>query len=71
MGIELDVIAAVVLGGTSLMGGYGSILMTVIGVLLIGVMNNGLGLLNVSIEMQLIAKGAIIIVALSVSNRRG
>jgi ribose/xylose/arabinose/galactoside ABC-type transport system permease subunit len=71
MGIELDVIAAVVLGGTSLMGGYGSILMTVIGVLLIGVMNNGLGLLNVSIEMQLIAKGAIIIVALSTSNRGG
>ncbi len=45
--------------------------MTVIGVLLIGVMNNGFGLLNVSIEMQLIAKGAIIIVALSLSNRRG
>ena len=56
MGIELDVIAAVVLGGTSLMGGAGSVLMTVVGVLLIGVMNNGLGLLNVPIEMQLIAK---------------
>lgn len=69
MGIELDVIAAVVLGGTSLMGGSGSVVMTVVGVLLIGVMNNGLGLLNVPIEMQLIAKGLIIIVALTISNR--
>jgi ribose/xylose/arabinose/galactoside ABC-type transport system permease subunit len=69
MGIELDVIAAVVLGGTSLMGGSGSVVMTVVGVLLIGVMNNGLGLLNVPIEMQLIAKGLIIIVALAISNR--
>jgi ribose/xylose/arabinose/galactoside ABC-type transport system permease subunit len=69
MGIELDAIAAVVLGGTSLMGGSGSVLMTVVGVLLIGVMNNGLGLLNVPIEMQLIAKGLIIIVALTISNR--
>ena len=71
MGIELDVIAAVVLGGTSLAGGTGSVLMTVGGVLLIGVMNNGLGLLNVPIEMQLIAKGLIIIVALTISSRDG
>jgi ribose/xylose/arabinose/galactoside ABC-type transport system permease subunit len=69
LGIEADVIAAVVLGGTSLMGGAGSVLMTVVGVLLIGVINNGLGLLNVPIEMQLIAKGLIIIVALAVSDR--
>lgn len=69
MGVELDVIAAVVLGGTSLTGGSGSVLMTVVGVLLIGVMDNGLGLLNVPIEMQLIAKGLIIIIALAISNR--
>jgi ribose/xylose/arabinose/galactoside ABC-type transport system permease subunit len=69
IGIELDVIAAVVLGGTSLMGGTGSVLMTVVGVLLIGVVNNGLGLLNVPIEMQLIAKGLIIIASLAVSAR--
>ena len=68
MGIELDVIAAVVLGGTSLAGGAGSVVMTVIGVLLIGVMNDGLGILNVPIEMQLVAKGIIIIVSLAVSN---
>jgi ribose/xylose/arabinose/galactoside ABC-type transport system permease subunit len=71
MGIELDVIAAVVLGGTSLMGGAGSVLLTVGGVLLIGIVNNGLGLLNVPIEIQLIAKGLIIIVALTISNREG
>lgn len=69
MGVELDVIAAVVLGGTSLMGGAGSVLTTVVGVLLIGVINNGLGLLNVPIEMQLIAKGLIIIISLTVSAR--
>lgn len=69
MGVELDVIAAVVLGGTSLMGGAGSVLTTVVGVLLIGVINNGLGLLNVPIEMQLIAKGLIIIISLAVSAR--
>jgi ribose/xylose/arabinose/galactoside ABC-type transport system permease subunit len=69
MGIELDAIAAVVLGGTSLMGGTGSVVMTAVGVLLIGVMNNGLGLLNVPIEMQLIAKGLIIIAALAIGTR--
>lgn len=71
MGIELDVIAAVVLGGTRLAGGSGSVLLTVVGVLLIGVMNNGLALLNVPIEMQLIAKGVIIALALAIANRRG
>jgi ribose/xylose/arabinose/galactoside ABC-type transport system permease subunit len=70
MGIELDVIAAVVLGGTSLAGGSGSVFLTVVGVLLIGVVNNGLALLNVPIEMQLLAKGIIIVLALAMANRR-
>ena len=70
MGIELDVIAAVVVGGTNLVGGSGSVLLTVVGVLLIGVMNNGLGLLNTPIEWQLIVKGLIIVVALGLSERR-
>ena len=70
MGVELDVIAAVVVGGTSLAGGSGSIPLTFVGVLLIGVMNDGLGLLNTPIEWQLIVKGLIIAVAVGLSERR-
>jgi ribose/xylose/arabinose/galactoside ABC-type transport system permease subunit len=69
VGIELDVIASVVLGGASLTGGAGSMVMIVVGVLLIGIVNNGLGLLNVPIERQLIAKGVIIVVALGIGAR--
>lgn len=58
---ELDAIAAVVIGGTSLLGGRGSIAGTVIGVLIIGVINNGLDLLNVSSYYQQIIKGVIIV----------
>lgn len=60
---ELDAIAAVVIGGTSLLGGRGSVTGTVIGVLIIGVINNGLDLLNVSSYYQQIIKGVIIILA--------
>lgn len=60
---ELDAIAAVVIGGTSLSGGTGSIGGTVLGVLLIGVINNGLDLLNISSYYQQIIKGAIIVAA--------
>lgn len=66
-GIELDVIAAVVLGGTSLMGGSGSIARTVMGVLFLGVINNGMNILNVPLDIQLIAKGAIIVLSLALS----
>ena len=62
-GYELDAIAAVVIGGTSLSGGTGSIAGTIAGVLIIGVMNNGLDLLNVSSYWQLIVKGLIIVLA--------
>ncbi|MBX3257375.1 MAG: ribose ABC transporter permease [Chitinophagaceae bacterium] len=58
---ELDAIAAVVIGGTSLLGGRGSVAGTVIGVLIIGVINNGLDLLNVSSYYQQIIKGVIIV----------
>ena len=68
-GIELDVIAAVVLGGTSLMGGKGSVARTVLGVLFLGVLNNAMNILNVPIDIQLIAKGVIIAVALGLSGR--
>jgi ribose/xylose/arabinose/galactoside ABC-type transport system permease subunit len=69
-GTELDVIAAVVLGGTSIMGGNGSVARTLLGVFFLGVVNNGMNILNVPIDIQLIAKGAIIVVALAVAARR-
>lgn len=69
-GTELDVIAAIVVGGTSIMGGNGSVVRTVVGVLFLGVVSNGMNLLNVPIDVQLIAKGAIIVVALGLSARR-
>lgn len=58
---ELDAIAAVVIGGTSLSGGIGTITGTVIGALIIGVINNGLDLMNISSYYQQIIKGLIII----------
>jgi len=69
-GTELDVVAAVVLGGTSLMGGTGSIARTVMGVLFLGVLNNGMNILDVSFDIQLIAKGAIIVLAMSMAEAR-
>ena len=68
-GTELDVIAAVVLGGTSLQGGKGSVLQTVVGVLFLGVISSGLNILNIPVDAQLIAKGVIIVAALSLSAR--
>ncbi|MBN1478639.1 ribose ABC transporter permease [candidate division KSB1 bacterium] len=63
MGYELDSIAAVVIGGTSLAGGRGSIPGTVLGALIIGVLNNGLVLLNVSPFWQQVIKGLVILLA--------
>jgi len=60
---ELDSIAAVVIGGTSLSGGRGSILGTVQGAIIIGVLNNGLVLLNVSPFWQQVVKGLVILLA--------
>lgn len=60
---ELDAIAAVVIGGTSLSGGKGSILGTVQGAIIIGVLNNGLVLLNVSPFWQQVVKGLVILLA--------
>jgi ribose transport system permease protein len=66
IGDELNSIAAVVIGGTSLSGGRGSIWGTVLGCLIIGVLNNGLVLLGVSSDWQLVVKGVVIIVAVAV-----
>ncbi|WP_108660324.1 ABC transporter permease [Acuticoccus kandeliae] len=67
--LELDVIAAVVIGGTSLFGGVGSIFGTVVGVLLIGVLRNGLVLMNVSSFVQQILIGLILVLAVAVDQR--
>jgi ribose/xylose/arabinose/galactoside ABC-type transport system permease subunit len=66
---ELDAIAAVVIGGTSLAGGKGRLWGTMIGVLLIGVINNGLDLLNVSSYYQLIVKGLVIVIAVLIDSQ--
>lgn len=63
---ELDSIAAVVIGGASLSGGRGSVLGAVLGCLIIGVLNNGLVLLEVSPDWQLVVKGGVIIAAVAV-----
>ncbi|MCX8507117.1 MAG: ABC transporter permease [Alphaproteobacteria bacterium] len=62
-GYELDAIAAVVIGGTSLSGGVGSILGTIIGAFIMSVLTNGLRILSVAPEWQIVVTGLIIIVA--------
>ncbi len=69
-GIELDVIAAVVLGGTHLSGGRGSVVRSVLGVLFLGALNNAMNILDVPIDLQLIAKGVIIALGLGLGQRR-
>lgn len=68
-GYELDAIAAVVVGGTSLMGGKGRIMGTLIGALIIGFLNNALNLLDVSSYYQMIAKAAVILLAVMVDTK--
>jgi ribose transport system permease protein len=68
---ELDVIAAVVVGGTRMSGGKGTIVGTVIGVLILGVVSNMLGMLQVSTYLQGLVKGVIIIAAVLVQRRPG
>ncbi len=63
---ELDAIAAVVIGGTSLSGGKGTIWGTVMGAIIIGVLNNGLVLLNVSPFWQQVVKGSVILIAVAI-----
>lgn len=69
-GYELDAIAAVVLGGTSLAGGRGRVIGTLIGALIIGVLTNGLVLMNVPFFYQLIIKGIVIVLAVTLDSLR-
>ena len=70
MGYELDVIASVVIGGTSLAGGRGSVWGTLLGALLIGTINNGMNLLKISAYFQLVVKGLIIVAAVLLDRLR-
>ncbi len=72
-GYELDAIAAVVIGGTSLNGGEGSILGTIIGAFIISVLTNGLRILSVPQEWQIVVTGAIVVstVYMDMLRRRG
>lgn len=67
-GYEMDVIAAVVIGGTSLSGGNGSVFKTIIGVLILGVLSNAMVMLNLTEFSKLIIKGTIIILAVFLDN---
>ncbi len=69
VGTELDVIAAVILGGVSLFGGRGTIVGAIAGSVIIGVVNNGLVLLGVNSSIQEIIKGLVIIAAVSLSKK--
>lgn len=69
-GDELSVIAAAVLGGTSLFGGAGTVVGSIMGALMIGLINNGLTLMGLEYSQQLIARGAIIILAVALGQKR-
>jgi ribose transport system permease protein len=70
VGYELDAIAAVVLGGTSMAGGIGTIAGTAIGALIIGVLNNALNLMQVSSYYQDVAKGIVILIAVLLDRKQ-
>jgi ribose/xylose/arabinose/galactoside ABC-type transport system permease subunit len=65
-GFEFQVVAAVVLGGVSLSGGVGTLLGAFIGVLILGIIQNGLGMLNVNTMWQLVVTGSIIILSVAI-----
>lgn len=70
LGYEFDAITATVIGGTSMSGGVGNVLGTLVGALIIGVLNNGLDILGVSSYYQQIAKGLIIVLAVFLDTRK-
>jgi len=70
IGLELNVIAAVILGGTSLSGGKGSIWGTLLGVLIMGTLNNGMNIMQFSSPSQLVAQGIILLLAVGLDQLR-
>ena len=70
LGLELDSIAAVFIGGVSIFGGRGSVIGVVIGVMILGVINNAMSILNAETSVQLIVKGSIIFTAVALDNWR-
>jgi len=69
-GYELDAIAAVILGGTSVVGGIGSVAGTLVGALIMAVLNNGLTLMNVSFFWQMVIRGIVIVLAVTIDKFR-
>jgi ribose/xylose/arabinose/galactoside ABC-type transport system permease subunit len=69
VGLELDVITSVILGGAALSGGRGTIIGALVGSLVIGILNNGLVLLGVDASVQLAVKGLIIWAAVALSRK--
>lgn len=69
-GDELSVIAAVILGGTSLFGGVGTVVGAVIGSIMIGMINNGLIIMGLDISQQMIVQGGIIILAVAIGKKK-
>jgi ribose transport system permease protein len=70
-GDELSVIAAVILGGTALTGGVGTVIGTVIGSLMIGVINNGLIIMGLDVSQQMMIRCLIIILAVAFGKKSG
>lgn len=70
LGLELTVVTAIVLGGASLSGGRGSVLGTALGLMIIGVLNNGMTLMNISSYWQQVASGVLLITAVSFDRLR-
>ncbi|EFA46841.1 conserved domain protein [Yersinia pestis KIM D27] len=68
IGFELDVIAAVVVGGASLAGGHGNVVNTIIGVFILSIISNLMNLMNISGYNQQVVKGVIIIIAVMVQS---
>ena len=66
LGLEFDVIVAAILGGTSLLGGEGTVIGTALGALIVGVLNNGLNLLGVSTFWQQVVQGIILVTAVGI-----